>query len=156
MNEATITRYVSVPVDYNIRPTDDFRKDFDWVSHGYAEAKDWQRDERCKVVPTEGQAELDFELVHFNRGMTIQEVLEAMDSMDLHPATLEELVSFSRKPPELQREFWIAGLGSVCRWDGLRGVPFLHRTGFKRGLSLCWGRPGITWDVGLRFLAVHK
>lgn len=155
-DEPAIVTFNAVPVDYAIRPTDDFSKLFDLVSDGYVKATNWQRDKSCRDVSTKGQAELTFELVHFNKIMATKDVLEVLDSISLRPATLEELVSFSLKHPELQREFWIAGLGSYCHWPSDRSVPILRRTGDKRALSLDWGDLGDSWRKDDHFLAVHK
>jgi len=146
----------TVTVDYSIRPEYDLlRKFFDWVSDGYKEGRDWQRDERCKDVPTEGSREVTFLHMHFNQVMTTEQALSQLDAKGLRPVTLEELVCFARKNPDLQKEFPIAGLGS-CRWYDYRRVPYLFWRGRERYLYLRWSEPDHRWREYDRFLVVRK
>jgi len=155
-DEPTITSYPDVPVDYSIRSSDDFSKEFDWVSDGYREARDWQRHESCRYLHFIGKRDVAFELVHYNKIMTTEQVLDALEAKGLRPATLEEIVSFARIHPELQKEFPIVGLGSSCRCRGHHFVPYLDWDGTERCLDLHDDGPGREWREFYRFLAVCK
>lgn len=118
---------------------------------------DWKnRDINSRNFPTKksGIAEVDVELLHFNRDMSMEEVLAELDKRGLRPAELHELLKLEEKFPNLQRKFPIIALGSVWRSPGgARGCPYLGRVRFKRGLNLTW--IGSSWD-GCRFAAIRK
>ncbi len=159
----TFTTYEDVPVDYSIRPTDDFSGEFDWISDDYPRSSDWQRHETCQDLPTEGVRKQTFELVHIKKRMYTKQVLDVFEAKGLRPATLEEFICFARKHPDLQREFEVIGLGSSLQFKlpargdtwGFRanwGYPQLGPCSRGRSLSL---RCIDDWD-DLRFLAVRK
>ena len=102
-----------------------------------------------------GQAELNAELVHFNRIMESGDVLKELDKLGLRPANIAELLAFGAKYPDKQREFPIIALGSV--WQnryGYRYVPELWSGSVRRKLNLHW--LGDRWDEDDRFLAFRK
>jgi len=77
---------------------------------------DWNNsDINAKNFPIEGKgtAEVDIELVHFNRVMESDDVLKELDKMGFRPATLPELLAFGAKYLDKQREFPIVALGSA-------------------------------------------
>lgn len=119
---------------------------------------DWLNpDINAKNFPTEGKgtAEVDIELVHFNRAMESNKVLKELEKQGLRPATLPELLAFGAKYPEKQREFPIVALGSVWRDFGGEGsVAGLDRDGSERYLRLRW--LGGRWIADDRFAAVRK
>ncbi len=120
---------------------------YDWVNSDITQ----------KNFPTKrsGQAEVEIELVHFNRAVSTKEVLVELDKRGLRPAELHELLSLGAKYPELQREFPIIGLASVLqRSYGSRSCPCLGRYGSERRLALDWLE--IDWGVYCRFAAVRK
>jgi len=144
----------TLTVDYSIRPTADLRNDFDYVSDVYTEGTDWQRDERCKDVPTDGERAVTLELVHLNKSLTTKQILSELDAKGLRPAILEEYIAFARKQPDFQRQFPIAAFGSSCLRGGHRRVPWLYWHGAGRDLRLSWA--WYDWSECWRFLAVRK
>lgn len=102
-----------------------------------------------------GQQNIVVELVHFGRGMELDEVLKEFEARGLRAATLPELLAFGTTYPEKQREFPIVALGSVWqRRFGSRRVPYLHRGDLRRKLYPFWD--GGRWDDDCRFAAVRK
>jgi hypothetical protein len=105
----------------------------------------------------EGEIVVDTELLlyHPDRDIESDDVIKELDQMGLRPATLQELCAFGEKYPDIQREFPIVALGSVCVGSsGCRGVPYLGYWDALRGLHLnYWG--GV-WSPGFRFLAARK
>jgi hypothetical protein len=106
-------------------------------------------------ITGEGVIETMLELVHFDRVVGTSEAEAELDKMGLRPATIEEILAFGAKYPEIQREFPIIALGSswVSRF-GNRFVPDLSRDGSERSLNLDWS--GNQWSEICRFLAVRK
>jgi len=94
------------------------------------------------------------ELVHFERYIESDDVLRELDRRGLRSATIEELLAFGAKYPELQRQFPIVALGSVWRRLDGRFVPCLWSGAGKRYLGLSWFESG--WSDRCRFLAVRK
>ena len=120
---------------------------------------DWKNgDITVKHFPMKGEGitDVDIRLVHFDRVMdSSDEVIRKLDKMDLRPASIEELLAFGAKYPDVQRHFPIVALGSVWRLlDGGQGVPSLHGRGRERGLGL--GIFGGGWGGRCRFAAVRK
>ena len=97
-------------------------------------------------------------LKHFDKDMSTEAVLKALDADGLRPATMSELLEFSSRYPELQKQFPIVALGSF--WQGPGGrrcVGYLYYFGGPRELSLLWvGRDwrdastikNYSWHVG--------
>ena len=119
---------------------------------------DWANsDINSRNFPTErkGPAEVEVELVHFNRGISTDEALGELDRMGYRPAEVHELLAFGEKYPEVQIEFPVVALGSVWRDRyGNRVAPCLLGLGSERGLDLLWTEYG--WDKFFRFAAVRK
>jgi hypothetical protein len=108
-----------------------------------------------------GAVEVKTQLVHLNRHAMTREVMAELDRRGLRPATIEELLAFGAKYPDMQRQFEIIALGSC--WvipDDCLNVPCLCKNDGGRGLGLRWGYPspgdGCGWDGDYRFLAVSK
>ena len=100
-----------------------------------------------------GKAEVNLVLVHFNRAMSTNEVLDDFKKRGLRPAKIEELLALGERYPDLQREFPIVALGSAFENPrGRRYCPFLWRVGAERGLDLRLLERG--WSGSFRFLAV--
>ncbi len=120
---------------------------FDWVNG----------DINPETFPLEGNGlflNLGFTFVHLNRNATSDEALAAMEREGLRPATFAELLAFSLKYPELQRQFPIVALGSSALIRGDRRVPYLDGHSRVRNLRLNW--VGRAWNADCRFLAVRK
>lgn len=119
---------------------------------------DWKNSditEKHFPVKGEGKVKLDLELAHYAKSMSTEAVLAAIDAQGYRPATIEELLAFGAKYPELQREFPIIALGSVWRdLNGRRDVAFLCGGGHERYLGL--GRVEGDWGGHCRFLVVRK
>ncbi len=120
---------------------------YDWVSSDITE----------KHFPLVGSGtrETITELVRFNKDMGSDDVLRELDRRGLRPATIEELLAFGARYPELQRQFPIVALGSIWRHDlDRRYVPCLWGGSDERSLCLNWFEFG--WRDDYRFLAVRK
>lgn len=95
------------------------------------------------------------ELLHFNKVLSSEKLLEEMTKQGYRPANLKELLTFGKDNPEEQRKYHIIGLGSVWRnLYGGRSVPYLWDDFDGRGLSLGWYDRD--WLSNDRFLAVRK
>ena len=94
-------------------------------------------------------------LKHFDKDMSTEAVLKALDADGLRPATMSELLELGIRYPELQKQFPIVALGSVWRCpSGGRYVGCLCCYVGQRKLSLDWVDGD--WDDGCRFAAVRK
>lgn len=145
----TIATLYSVVVDYS-QPLDEI------LSAGKYDLVDHNITEKNFPKTADGVVELNIELVHFNHGISSDSVVAEMDKMGLRPATIWELLAFGAKYPELQRQFPIVAIGSVCELSGGRGrhVGFLHGRGSGRLANVHrWGR---VWYGSYIFLAVRK
>lgn len=122
---------------------------YDWVN-------DWIGQKNTPVVVDKAKGTEDKEvfLLHFNRYMTSEQIVEAMAVEGYKPAEHEDLLAFGADHPGVQREFPIVQLGSV--WvhpDDGRVVSFLDGYGSERYLRLSdWDGE---WHGGYRFLAVR-
>lgn len=120
---------------------------------------DWSNEDiTSSHFPSEeaGTKEVSINLIHFGRDReTTDEVISKLDKTGMRPATLKELLAFSEKYPDIQREFSIIALGSIWRIpSGDRRCAYLSRGGSKRYLSLSW--LGCRWSGDYRFAAVRK
>ena len=120
---------------------------YDWVGGDISQ----------KNFPTKrkGNVDIILKLIHFNRDISTDQVLEELDQMGYRPAELIELLAFGEKYPQVQREFPIIALDSV--WQAIGGAhyaPGLSGPGSERALGLgCVQRD---WDKTWRFAAVPK
>jgi len=119
---------------------------------------DWSNNDiTAGHFPTQrnGEADLVIELVHFNRNISTDAALRELDKMGYRPAELHELLTLGEKYPDLQREFPIIALGSVC-WGShdSRNCAYLNRNGSKRKLNLNW--IDNDWNDSCRFAVVRK
>lgn len=120
---------------------------YTWVNSEISSAHFPIKGERTKEVMTE--------LVHFNRYIeSADDVLRELDKSGLRPATIEELLAFSLKYPEIQRQFPIVALGSFWQRFVDRLVPYLWSISNERTLFLHWFE--LRWFYDSRFLAVRK
>lgn len=119
---------------------------YDWVNSDITEAN----------FPTPMNLVLGTEpkLFHFNRAISSENAIKEMDKEGYRPATIWDLLDYGAKNPELQRQFPIVALGSVCEVNFNRNVAYLGRGASERYLCLGW--LGIDWDERCRFLAVRK
>lgn len=103
-------------------------------------------------IDGQGQEEVEYKLVHFNRFVCTHEVLDELKRRGLRAAKLEELLAFGKKYPKIQLSFPIVGLGSVSLDYRFPEVPSLSRVDDERDLSLEQYRQ--EWWDNYRFLAV--
>lgn len=119
---------------------------YDWVNSDISE----------KNFPVKGQGkvELNTELIHYDKSMGSDDIVRDMESRNLRPATLPELLAFGETYPDKQREFPVVALASVWQaWFGFRYVAYLS-LGSRRSLFLfVWSGD---WCGDYRFLAVRK
>tara|TARA_Y100000310_G_scaffold315100_1_gene365275 strand:- start:3907 stop:4371 length:465 start_codon:yes stop_codon:yes gene_type:complete len=102
-----------------------------------------------------GKADIEIELVHFDRVIGSDEVIDELESCGLRPCELSELAALGAQYPDLQRELQIVALGSVwCDEQGNRNVPFLGMYGTERLLNLIWSDPD--WLESYHFAAVSN
>jgi hypothetical protein len=104
-------------------------------------------------IKGEGKKKKVVELVHFNRDISSENAVKELKKMGLRPATIEELLAFGAKYPEIQRKFLVISLGSSCELGGRRSVACLRRLGSGRGLNLSFW-DGV-WGGHYRFLGVR-
>lgn len=130
----------------------DLEKAFDWVYDGY-KGIEFKPIDVCKDVSTESR-EIEFELVHLNEDVSTDKALAELDKQGLRPALYQELLAFAAKYPELQKQFPIVALGSVCRRSGHLYSPYVDWRGVERDLYFRWIGHG--WHDDCRFLAVRK
>ena len=98
-------------------------------------------------------------LVHIDRIISTDGALSAIQNLKLVPAGLEHLLAFALERPDLQRQIFVAALGSI--WQRAtdskkddRCAPFIWGDVKRRCLSLHW--IGMNWpDKYYRFLAVR-
>lgn len=118
----------------------------------------WEDDDiNDKNFPSKhsGSAEIDIQLIHFNKGMSSEDVLKELDKMGLRPAELPELLALGAKYPYEQRKYPIIALGSVWRdLDGDCDVSYLGGGGSERELYLIYF--GHALSACCRFAAVGK
>lgn len=101
------------------------------------------------------QARLDIFLVSFDRNISSEDAIKAMEEQGLRPATLKELLALGAAHPNLQRENPIVALGLTWRYPhGHLGVPCLSGGGSGRFLNLSWFEGD--WLPYWRFAAVRK
>lgn len=142
----TIATLYSVIVDYNQSLAEMISEGkYDWVGS----------DINLKNFPkTKSREEkVEAELLHFGRAISSKNALAEMSKLGFRPATLEELLSFGAQNTEVQREFSVVALGSLCVLLGVRRVPCLYGDGSLRFLNLFWFDGG--WHGDCRFLVVR-
>lgn len=140
-----------VEVDYGLAPAE-MAKGYDWTSD-YIEDGSFQANPRGK-----GKVSKEACWFKFDSGVSSEEAQKRIEAGGgFLVADLWELNALGAAKPDLQREFWIVGLGS--RWsnpDGNVPFPILYRDGSRRDLNLSWCDPGERWLSDSRFLAVRK
>lgn len=138
----------SVAVDYSQTVEELIRSGrYDWVNSDITPRNFPSREK--------GQAQLDIFLLNFDRNISSEDAIKAMDAQSLRPAILEELLTLGIAFPDLQRQNSIVALGSTWRLPGgSESVPYLYGSGSLRGLSLAWF--GGVWAPHWRFAAARK
>ncbi|MFH1973577.1 MAG: hypothetical protein ABIK13_03165 [Patescibacteria group bacterium] len=91
---------------------------------------------------------------HFGRALLTESAIAEMDTLGYRPAIHLEAYAFAKGYPELQRQFWIAALGSSMQRDGQRYAAVLDIDFGRRMLDSC--RFDDEWDAAGRFLFVRK
>lgn len=138
----------NIVVDYNRSLTQMIKAgNYDWINDNIT----------SKNFPLKGKGkhELTAVLFHFDRYIESDDAIAEMDKQGYRPATIEELLAFGEKYPELQKEFPIIALDSVWRVSrGDRRVPYLGWDGLRRCLGLRWFDS--RWGANCRFLAFRK
>ena len=100
------------------------------------------------------RSERKIALFHFGKEMTSEQVIAEMDKEGFRQATIHELLALGIAQPELQKDFPIISLGSVCVLNGRRLVAILYENAGYRGLRLSWFDLG--WSGHCRFVGVRK
>ena len=97
-------------------------------------------------------------ILHFDYGVTTEQVLRLLDIYGLRPAELSELLSLGIYYPDIQRDHPLVALGSEWQsTDGHVNIPILREFDGQRKLSLYWNDPNNTWWISYhRFVAVCK
>ena len=98
--------------------------------------------------------EWEWKIFHFGRNILSKTTVAAMIADGWQPATLEHMLAFGAKYPDVQREGLVIGLGSSCVFGGCRRVSYLCNYAAGRGLGL--GRWDGGWGDDYRVLAVCK
>ena len=102
-----------------------------------------------------GQAEVQIFHVKFDHRISSPDVIRELESENLRPAELPELLAFGAKFPDVQRKFSVVGMGSV--WHDRKGyanVPCLYEASEGRYLDLHWWDDG--WYSYSRFAAIRN
>ncbi|OGH64178.1 MAG: hypothetical protein A2821_04155 [Candidatus Magasanikbacteria bacterium RIFCSPHIGHO2_01_FULL_41_23] len=100
-------------------------------------------------------SEYELVLVHLNKVLSTEQVLVELDRCGLEAGNIGQLLAFGEKFPDIQREFPIIALGSVCvSSNGSRCSPYLGRDDRERGLDLSW--VDRDWYEDCRFVAFRK
>ena len=121
---------------------------YDWVNNRDITAEHF-------LVSGKRKYKIVFELLHFNKSVSSDEVIAEAKQRGLRLAKIEELLAFGEKYPEEQRKFPIVALGSVWKgWDVVLCVPFLWIAGDERILNL--DSFGYHWPKYYHFLAVRR
>ena len=120
-----------------------------------ADTFDWKK--LCVTAndfPTHDRGEhgLSTVLIHFNRIMSTNDVINEMDKRGLRPATIRELAAFGQNMLGESHSYSIIGLGSVVKPHEGGLVPYMDLNG-RSELDLVWL---VDWGAGCRFLAVRK
>jgi len=138
---------LTITVDYGLSLTEMIAQGrYDWTNRDITE--------ECFPVKGIGKVERGVELIHLGYDISSDDALKELTKRGLRPATIEELLAFGAKYPDLQRKFPIVGLGSSAHVSGFRYVPYLHGSVARRVLNLDWYDHG--WYDGDRFLAVRN
>lgn len=115
-------------------------KKFSWVNSNITEAN----------FPPQKIRSTDYNLYHFDRYISSEEVIKEMEKDGYAPANIYELLEWEG----WNDKDWVVALASVCRVSGDRRVPCLSRFDSERDLSLVYWDDG--WDGFCRFLAVRN
>ena len=102
--------------------------------------------------PANGQkTEKEVVIFHFNKMMPSEAAIAEMDKA----GSIWVLLGLAIKEPDLQREFPIVALGSVCELNGNRYVAYLHKN-FVAPRLLYLSCFSDTWLDHCRFVGVRK
>ena len=93
-------------------------------------------------------------LFDFGKKMISEQVIAEMEKKGYRPATAHENLSLGIALPELQRDFSIIALGSVCVMDDICYVVGLCEIGGRRYAGL--GRFSANWGGSCRFAGIRK
>lgn len=118
---------------------------------------DWKNEDiTSEYFPDIGElGDYELELVHVARDASTEEAIAEIRSRGLEPAFIGMLLAFGERYPEIQRDFPVVALGSVCVLSrGFRYSPCLDVRGRERRLRLGWF--GLGWGGHCRFLAFRR
>jgi len=102
-----------------------------------------------------GEAVIVVELIHFNRVISTKEALYQINKARYRPAEFYELLAFGEKYPDVQRQFPIVALGSICQnQDGGYYVPVLDGSDSDRFLDMEWIERN--WSKNHRFIVIPE
>jgi hypothetical protein len=147
-------------VTYALRPMDELRKEFDWISDLY-DGRAWERHSSCKDIDTT-DGEREFALVEVPQAFLGRRITDCRDELAVYFANkgdrfaIEvEAIAFAKANPDLQRESYILALGSSALGGvGGRYVTVLGEYDHGRYMRGRWVGHGLH-SAG-RLLLVHK
>ncbi|MBI5003768.1 hypothetical protein HZC00_01605 [Candidatus Kaiserbacteria bacterium] len=117
---------------------------------------DWKNDDITAerfLVTGQGTVQLEWKLDHFDRKVSSEQAVRAIERDGWQPAKIEHLLAFGAKYPDEQCRYPIIGLGAPAQVFGYRGVPSLRGRVLSRHLSLRWW--DVDWFCFCRFLSVR-
>jgi hypothetical protein len=103
---------------------------------------DPKKDIKCPKSKRTGQSEIEIKLFHFDKEMTLKQVISKMKKEGYRSADITELLAFGAQYPDEQNKYPIVAPGIVTSYDGWMRSAFANKTveltahGLKRILSL--------------------
>lgn len=104
-----------------------------------------------------GKERVTLEVVHLDKLVTTQEVLDCFKKNNLRAATIEELLAACAKDKTLGKDYPHIAFASFWQHpDGSADVPCARWGADGRELHLRWDGPALHWGENYRFVAVRK
>ena len=133
----------------------DGTKTLEWmIADGKYDWKNSDINQKNYPIQNTTKRTTEIEFFHFPDGTSSDNAEKKMAEEGFRPIINEELQAIGAKHPELQREFPIVALGSVCSFFFAQYVPVLGVDGNGRKLNLNYRADG--WSGGCRFPGVRK
>lgn len=127
------------------------------LAHMIADGRyDWKNDDITAerfLITGQGTVQLEWKLDHFDRKISSERAVKAIERDGWQPAKIEHLLAFGAKYPDEQCRYPIIGLGAPAQVFGCRGVPSLCGRVLLRHLRLRWW--DLDWFCFYRFLSVR-
>ena len=136
---------------------------YEMLKTGNVDWRDLDINEKNFPLETCITKKVEFKLVSFKNGTSVDEILAELDRLDLRPATLRELVHIASVNPDLQRKFSIIALGSQWHKKALNRIIYPELHSYRDG-EICerllneshhFSKTG-TISKNHRFLAIRK